>query len=147
MIKKIMKGGFIEKYYIYLICVIILFFIVMPIYIKFNVVDKFDNQNMTQLQYDFGIITDTTNKGTIKFKTQFNEIPYVFTQIIGNNSSVSNGYSIQIMNVSLDGFDYSKDKIIDEESGSFSITKIVPDNNLLFQWSAFLKNNVNNCSS
>ncbi len=150
MIKKIMKnmkGGFMESYYIYLIFVIILFFIVMPIYIQFNVVDQFDNPNSSQsLKYDFGIVEDTSSKGTVKFTTQFKEIPVVFTQIIGNNNSQTNGYSIQVMNISTTGFDYSKDKIMDEESGSFTITKILPDNNLAFQWSAFIRENTD-CSS
>lgn len=126
---------------IFIIIVLIIFLVFFPIIlsntIKFT--EKFDNppiNNGFNLQYGKSGIEPT---GTITFKNSFQNTPKVFTQIIGNDSSTNNVYSVQVFNITNTGFNYSKNMMANSTSdgGKFTMAKLAPSTIEPFDWIAF----------
>jgi len=134
---------------IFLFIIIILFLIVIPITIKNNVVDNFANMT-PNIQIQTGR-SGISQSGSIDFPVSFVNKPKVFTQIIGNNENTNssttedddtntnttgNVYSVQIFNVTTNGFNYSKNKVINNKSGNFTISSLEKASVEPFDWIA-----------
>ena len=84
---------------------------------------------------------DAKFNGTINFKTPFLSPPIVLTQIIGDNSTINNTYSIQVYDVTSNGFSYSKNKIENyvlnnDNVDNANIIKMTNSTTELFYWVA-----------
>ena len=99
---------------------------------KTPIYESFTNPSL-EIQTGVGPIATS---GTIKFDNPFTNIPLIFTQIIGNTASSQDSFSVQIFNVSITGFDYTKQKIYNDSNGQFSVTKLVPSTVETFNWIA-----------
>jgi hypothetical protein len=125
---------------IFIIVIVLIFIILLPIIlIKSNVFENYDNSNTLQghiTQYGRSGIEPT---GTITFQVPFQNTPKIFTQIIGNENTSTNVYSIQVFNVTNKGFNYSKNMINNSTSGSgqFTMPKLSPSTVEPFDWIAF----------
>ena len=100
-------------------------------------------ESFTLNNYQSGISNNNIS-GTIKFTTPFNNIPIIFTQIIGKSNTLNNVYSVQIYNIATTSFDYIVNKIYYINSSKYDILKL--DNtinkeninsNITFYWIAF----------
>ena len=94
----------------------VLLFINIFLYFFNKNYESFDNDLSKNNNINLGInfqtgISNINPIGSIKFETPFSKPPVVFTQIVGNTSSVSNIYSVQIFDVTNIGFNYSKNKV------------------------------------
>ncbi len=74
--------------------------------------------------------------GTIKFKIPFQKTPKIFTQIVTNSNVSNNIYSVQIFNVTVNSFDYSKNMISSVSTGELSFPKIEKSGLEPFDWVA-----------
>jgi hypothetical protein len=126
---------------IFIIIVLIIFLVFFPIILTntVQISEKFDNppiNNGFNLQYGKSGIEPT---GTITFKNSFQNTPKVFTQIIGNDSSTNNVYSVQVFNITNTGFNYSKNMMANSTSdgGKFTMAKLAPSTIEPFDWIAF----------
>ena len=81
-----------------------------------------------------GIYTDNKNNGIITFPKPFLTIPKVFIQ--SNNQTSSKSSVINVSNISLTDFTFSKNQIYEEETGSFSSSVVTPDISSGFSWMA-----------
>ena len=98
--------------------------------------------NGSSMQSGKGGISST---GTITFNQPFQNTPIVMTQIIGNDNIMGNDntktniYSIQIFNVSNRSFSYAKNMMSNStsDSGNFTIAKMSPSEKEPFYWIAF----------
>lgn len=121
--------------------ILILFVIILLIIIIFLLLNKnketFANSNIPNITLNIqNGLSPITPTGTIVFNIPFQTPPVIFTQIIGGTNSASNGYSVQVFNVSTTGFDYSKNKIINAQNGNYSITKLEQSTLEPFYWIA-----------
>jgi hypothetical protein len=93
--------------------------------------------NNIGLNFKFGI-SPITQTGSIKFTTPFKKTPLIQTQIMVEPSSSNNVYSVNLMNITKNGFDYVKQKATSakKNNGEFSIVKIEPSCTEKFSWSA-----------
>jgi hypothetical protein len=143
-----------------LIIITILLFINIFRYVNKNIPESFANSeneeddNLNNLSnnisnINLGInfqsgISSINSKGTINFQNPFLKIPVVFTQIIGSSSTLLNVYSIQIFNITNNGFDYSKNKVYnniqtkpDSSDSAYIIPKVEESTIEPFIWFAF----------
>ena len=74
---------------------------------------------------------NTDSEGKIDFKIPFEKTPFVFIQPQLSNKDIT---LINIKNISVDGFEYKKSKMIKDPSG---LTGITNDNKSNFQWIAY----------
>ena len=93
--------------------------------------------NNIGLNFKFGI-SPISQTGSIKFTTPFKNTPLIQTQIMVEPSSSNNVYSVNIMNISKNGFDYVKQKVIStkKNNGEFTIIQIEPSCTEKFSWTA-----------
>lgn len=75
--------------------------------------------------------------GTITFSKVFNNVPLVYTQVIGNSIEPNIIYGVNIYNITQSGFSYSKNKLVTETSEDLSMTNVMPSTTEQFQWLAF----------
>lgn len=134
---------------------IIIIFIIIIFFYFINVnIESFDNKTeecqkkakiceldtVQENHYQSGT-GDAKFNGTINFKTPFLSTPIVLTQIIGDNSNINNSYSIQVYDVTSNGFSYSKNKIENylinnENVKNANIIKMSNSTTELFYWVA-----------
>jgi hypothetical protein len=120
--------------------IIILIFYYISYLSKLRYKESFDNNLSFSYQSGKSGISQT---GTIKFDKPFSNIPNVFTQVIGGQGDMSNNsYSVQVFNVTTNGFDYSKNKVYDmpvesENLKNMVAIKLKPDTTQSFMWTAF----------
>jgi hypothetical protein len=102
-----------------------------------NIVGSSSEFNNIGLNFKFGI-SSITKTGSIRFKTPFKNTPLIQTQIIVDSSSSDNVYSVNIMNINKNGFDYVKQKAVatKKNNGEFTIIQIEPSCNEKFSWTA-----------
>jgi hypothetical protein len=143
MIKKFKnkKGGFeIDNFMVNIILGIVLFivFIIMIIYLSnAKVIDTFICEESSQ-EANFQKGMGGTNKtGKIIFPKTFNNVPMVFTQVIGNSSNPEVIYNVNIFDITQSGFSYSKNKINNETEEDFTATDMSPSITEQFMWIAF----------
>ena len=95
-----------------------------------------ENSNIG-LTFKFGT-SGIDKTGSIRFTTPFKKPPMIQTQIIVDQSSNDSVYSINIFNITKDGFDYNKQKVVSvkQNGGDYVITKIDSACNEKFNWTA-----------
>lgn len=137
-------------YTIIIIFIIIIFFY----FININI-EPFDNKKTEMCQKKAKICEldtvqenhyqsgtgDAKFNGTINFKTPFSSTPIILTQIIGDKSIINNSYSIQVYDVTSNGFSYSKNKIENyllnnDNVDNANIIKMSNSTTELFYWVA-----------
>jgi hypothetical protein len=124
---------------IVMIVILIIFLVGFPIlFLRSTSFEKFDS-NSTPYN---GFLFQTGRSGiqptgTITFKVPFQATPKIMTQIIGNDSSTTNVYSIQVFNVSNTGFNYAKNMMVNSTSGQLTMSKLIPSTVEPFDWIAF----------
>jgi hypothetical protein len=127
-----------NNYVILILIVIILILLLVILFLIFNKTiykESFANPSNISLniQNGYGPITPT---GSITFPNPFTTAPLILTQIVGSSSSANNAYSIQVFNVTNTGFDYSKNRIENAQSGQFTVTKLGTSTVEPFYWIA-----------
>jgi hypothetical protein len=140
-----MKNKKNRKNYAIIIILIIIIIITLILYYKNKNFKKnilFESYNNQNSNYESGI-SSKDSYGSITFKKPFSNIPIVFTQIIGNGNP-DTSYSIQIFNISKIGFQYIKNSLLNSTNDQFTILKMQPSNNELFNWIAYDANSINN---
>lgn len=110
--------------------------------ISFQEIPSSINQNITKTTYQTGV-SDKSSSGTILFTKPFSSIPFVFTQINGNQSNDEIAYSISIYNITNSSFDYYKNKVInltinDENITDNVVVNLEKSKEETFNWIAFL---------
>jgi hypothetical protein len=130
------NGGY--YFFIIILAIIgVLLFINIFLFLKKNVYESFaDEEDKINLSNNINLglnfqsgISDINATGSIIFSKPFLNTPNVFTQIIGNTSSLDNVYSVQVFNVTNRGFNYSKNKAfnnVQSSSNSSSTAYIIP---------------------
>lgn len=133
--------------YILLFIIIILLLVIIYFLTKRNNKEYFDSSSSNAISLNFQSGTSGINPtGTITFPTPFLNPPLVFTQIISSSSNSTNSYSIQVLNITNNSFDYSKNKIYNSQtntqtsstnsSSTYSVTLMVPSTTESFIWLA-----------
>ena len=138
---------------IFIVIIVLSFIIILPIIlINSNILENYDNSNTNpnpilnansnpnlnsisnfKIQQGTG---NTDQTGTITFDVPFQNIPKVYTQIIGNQDSMNNVYSIQVFNITNNGFSYSKNMVVNKKTGQFTISTLNPSTTETFDWIA-----------
>ncbi len=143
MIKKFKnkKGGFeLNNSLIYIILGIVLcvVFIIIMLYLSnAKVIDTFiceESTEETNFQKGMG---GTSKTGKIIFPKTFNNVPMVFTQVIGNSNELDVIYNVNIFDITQSGFSYSKNKINNQTEEDFTTTDLSPSITEQFMWIAF----------
>lgn len=129
------------RFTIFIIIILIIFIIFFPLILKTVNFEHYDNSNTdnqskTKNPYQYGI-SETEASGAITFKTPFQTPPLIITQIIGNNNTVDNLYSVQVFNVSNTGFNYTKNMVSNSKSEQFKVAQLNPSTKEKFNWIAF----------
>jgi hypothetical protein len=125
-----------------MIVILIIFLVGFPIlFLISSSFEKFDNSDSNSTPYN-GFLFQTGRSGiqptgTITFKVPFQSTPKIMTQIIGNDSSTTNVYSVQVFNVSQTGFNYAKNMMVNSTSGQLTMSKLTPSTVEPFDWIAF----------
>ena len=138
-----MKNNNSSTIIILLSIIAILLIIILLLCVNNNKIEKFGPDNDTIVipkqitQYGSGPVDSS---GTIKFKSTFLIKPVIFTQIIGNKEKSDNSYIIQVFNVTVDGFDYSKNALINSKGNGFSVLKMDNSKDEPFYWIAYSSN-------
>lgn len=84
-------------------------------------------------------ISGISQSGHIQFQNPFKNVPYVFTQMIGNNKEQNNLNNVNVYNITQNGFDYSKNKLVEEKINDMTISVLNPSESDVFQWVAYDK--------
>lgn len=134
--KKI-KGGDNNTKYIFLWIILLCAIIIISLYVYNNkIIDTFvcdETSDEPKIQKG---ISGISQSGLITFPKTFQNVPLVFTQMIGNPSDPNISYNVNIFNISQTGFNYNKNKVLNEKTGKFTITSMSPSNTDIFQWMA-----------
>lgn len=143
MIKKFKNkiGGFeLNNSLIYIILGIVLciVFIIITVYLSnAKVIDTFICEESTQESNFQKGLGGTSKTGTITFPKTFNNVPIVFTQVIGNSEEPEVIYNVNIFDITQNGFSYSKNKINNQTEEEFTTTNFSPSITEQFMWIAF----------
>lgn len=131
---------------LYIIIFVLLLIILFMIFLKNpHVEESFDdcskcnqqsNKSETpQLNIQSGISTISPD-GTINFPTSFNKTPSIFTQMNVSDGKDSSAYTVQISNITPNGFNYIKKKIFNQSSNGINIVRLDNDTSQTFSWIA-----------
>lgn len=131
--------------YILLFIIIILFLVIIYFLTKKKYKEYFDGSSSgMSLNFQVGK-SGITPTGTINFQTPFSKPPLIFTQIVSSSADSANSYSIQVFNITNNGFDYSKNKIYNSQTttqtssgknATYSVTLMVESTTESFIWLA-----------
>lgn len=126
-----------REYIILFLVVLLLGFSIYHFY-RQNKIESFDIMGASSIVFDNGMSDNSTSNGSIKFTKTFTKIPNIFSQIIGNDdNSQTDIYSVQILNVTITGFDYIKTKIYKKTNESKTVMMPSIESTLLpFNWIA-----------
>ena len=135
-----------KNHILYIIIFVLLLIILFMIFLKnTRIEESFDdcskcnqqsNQSQTpQLNIQSGISTISPD-GTINFPVSFNKTPAVFTQINVPGGKDSSAYTVQISNITPNGFNYNKKKIFNQTGNGISIVRLDNDTSQTFSWIA-----------
>jgi len=128
---------------LYIIIFVLIITILIMIFLKNpHVEESFDDcskciqkSETSPLNIQTGISTNSPD-GTINFSKSFNKTPSVFTQMNISDISDSNAYTIQISNITPNGFKYNKKKIFNQTGNGISIVRLDNDSTQSFSWIA-----------
>jgi hypothetical protein len=84
-------------------------------------------------------LSGISQSGYIQFQNPFQNIPYVFTQMIGNDKEQNNLNNVNVYNITQNGFGYSKNKLVEEKINDMTINVLNPSETDVFQWIAYDK--------
>jgi hypothetical protein len=131
--------------YILLFIIIVLLIVIIYFLTKKKNKEYFD-ESTSEMSDNFQLgKSGITPTGTINFQTPFSKPPLIFTQIVSSSADSANSYSIQVFNITNNGFDYSKNKIYNsqttakissEENTTYTVTLMTQSTTEPFIWLA-----------
>ena len=128
-----------KNHILYIIIFVLLLTILIMIFLKNpRVEESFDDCskcNQSQLNIQSGISTISPD-GTINFPTSFNKTPAIFTQMNVSDGKDSSAYTVQISNITPNGFNYNKKKIFNQSANGINIVRLDNDTSQTFSWIA-----------
>jgi regulatory protein YycI of two-component signal transduction system YycFG len=134
-----------KNHILYIIIFILLLIILIMIFQKnTNIEESFDDcskcnqqseKSQPQLNIQSGISTISPD-GIINFPVSFNKTPAVFTQINVSDQKDSSAYTVQISNITPNGFNYNKKKIFNQSANGINIVRLDNDTLQTFSWIA-----------
>jgi regulatory protein YycI of two-component signal transduction system YycFG len=102
---------------------------------KCNQSSQTNQPPIPQLNIQSGISTISPD-GTINFPTSFNKTPAIFTQMNVSDGKDSSAYTVQISNITPNGFNYNKKKIFNQSANGINIVRLDNDTSQTFSWIA-----------